>query len=178
MTTDTMPDTTATPTDTSVIVGEPSTAVTLKSGTQVDIQEVRLLQMCALIQILTDGAEDRLMSLEYDPERETDDEFLRKLLVTLALAVPKAGPQAAAFIRSVAEPHGLRTGYLTKSDKLHNDTLRNQLRTELENPRLQDTLRIMREVIRRETPNLRELGKELASMLPSAAAPTGATPNR
>jgi hypothetical protein len=132
----------------------------LLSGTKFDLTPLKLRQFLRLLKIVTRGAADVLdqASLDFDdPEG-----FLQTFLGMVLFSIPEAENETVDFIQSMVIPADL-TGDPKK------DIIKvNELKEELFNPELEDTITIVQAIIERESEDLRALGKRLGSMLKMA----------
>lgn len=161
--------------DVGVVLPVPDTA-TLRSGTEVQLQELAFEQFFKLLRIVTKPTGSNLAALpKLDPDGDPD-EFLSQLLLLMFMSIPEAIPETRDFLLSMVEPVGLRTGrHLNNQAREHNKALREALAEELANPNLDDLLTLVEAVVRREVPNLVALGKRLGRML-NLAKRSGLTP--
>lgn len=146
----------------------------LESGTEFDLEPLKLRQFLRLLRIVTRGAADVLDSAELD--FNDPQAFMQTFLGMVLFSIPEAEEETVDFIKSVVRPANL-TGE-AKADLL----LVRSLADELDNPELEDTITIVQALIERESEDLRALGKRLAGMLRTAeklgaTKPAAPTPN-
>jgi hypothetical protein len=138
----------------------------LASGTEFDLEPLKLRQFLRLLRIVTRGAADVLDTANLDFENPQD--FLQTFLGMVLFSIPEAEEETVAFIQSMVRPKHM-TGNPEK------DLIKvRELVRELDNPELEDTLTIVQSIIERESEDLRALGKRLGSML-RVAEKMGAT---
>lgn len=138
----------------------------LESGTEFDLEPLKLRQFLRLLRIVTRGAADVLDQAELD--FNDPQGFLQTFLGMVLFSIPEAEQESIDFIQSMVKPKNL-------SGDASKDLIRIQeLKTELDNPALEDTLTIIQGVIERESEDLRALGKRLGAMF-SMAQKMGAT---
>lgn len=155
------PITPAPPRDETERLDPPVTAViALESGTEIEIEALRLRQFLRLLRIVTRGASDILDSANLD--FENPQEFLQTFLAMVLFSIPEAEEETVVFLQSMVRPKNL-TGNPSK-DLI---TTR-ELSLELENPSLDDTMTIITSIVQKESEDLRSLGKRIAGMLKSA----------
>jgi hypothetical protein len=138
----------------------------LESGTEIDLEPLKLRQFLRLLRIVTRGAADSLENITFD--FEDSQAFMQTFLGLVIFSIPEAENEAVDFIQSMVKPKGL-TGDpkkdIPKFEALHN---------ELDNPELEDVITIIELIFKRESEDLRALGKRLGSMM-KVAEKMGAT---
>lgn len=128
----------------------------LLSGTEFDLEPLKLRQFLRLLKIVSRGAADVLDSTTLDFEDPAA--FVQTFLGLVLFSIPESEQETVEFLQSMVKPAGL-TG---NSDK---DLIKFQeLGDELDNPELEDTLTIIQAIIEREAEDIRSLGKRLGSM--------------
>lgn len=138
----------------------------LESGTEFDLEPLKLRQFLRLLRIITRGAADVLDQARLD--FDNPQEFVQTFLGMVLFSIPEAEEETIDFIKSMVRPKEL-TG---NADK---DLIRiRELSAELDNPELEDTITIVQCIIEREAEDLRALGKRLGAML-KVAEKMGAT---
>lgn len=140
----------------------------LSSGTEFDLEALKLRQFLRLLRIVTRGAADVLDSANID--FEDPQSFVQTFLGMVLFSVPEAEEETVDFLKSMVKPKGL-TGNPDKDL-----VLVRQLSSELDNPELEDTITIIQCVVQREAEDLRALGKRLGTMFQTAQK-MGATKN-
>ena len=140
----------------------------LTSGTEFDLEPLKLRQFLRLLRIVTRGAADVLDSAQID--FEDPQSFVQTFLGMVLFSVPEAEEETVDFLKSMVKPKGM-TGNPDKDL-----VLVRQLSSELDNPELEDTITIIQCVIQREAEDLRALGKRLGTMFQTAQK-MGATKN-
>lgn len=132
----------------------------LKSGTEFDVQPLKLRQFLALLRIVTRGASG-ILSMGGLSSQDGED-FVRQLLALVLFAVPEAEDETINFIQTMTVPAHL-TG-----DPIKDQDLINALNEELDNPELEDMVSIIEAIVDREGDDLRALGNRLRSMFKTA----------
>lgn len=138
----------------------------LESGTEFDLEALKLRQFLRLLRIVTRGAADVLDQAELD--FNDPQSFVQTFLGMVLFSIPEAEEETVDFIKSMVRPKNL-TGN-AKDDLPRIQALSN----ELDNPELEDTVTIVQAVIEREAEDLRALGKRLGTMF-TVAQKMGAT---
>lgn len=152
-------------TDIETIVSEPIEGLTLVSGTPIKVNRLRTREMMALLRILTRGAADVLGNLVID-ENTTQADFAGTFVAGIVLAIPEAEEETINFLNVMVTHADLKEGVrLTKQEIAANIRLEEQLREELRNPELEDTVTIISEVIKTEAPHMIALGKQLGVLI-------------
>ncbi len=137
----------------------------LADGTHVEVEDLRLRQFLRMLRILTKSSLPLIMSSDLFAQNDLDsDEFARKLLGLILLALPDAEDETVVFLQSLVRPAGMIPTPLNKSDAERNEWLTGQLRAKLANPELEDTVTIFEVVIRREAKDIQALGKRLRAL--------------
>lgn len=138
----------------------------LASGTEFDLEPLKLRQFLRLLRIVTRGAADVLDQAELD--FNDPQGFVQTFLGMVLFSIPEAEEESIDFIKSMVRPKNL-TGDPQK------DLAKVQaLVNELDNPELEDTITIIQAVIEHESEDLRSLGKRLGTMF-KVAQKMGAT---
>lgn len=141
-----------------------STAITLESGTQVEVLPLKSRQLLKMLKIVTHGAGDSLLALRMDAN-DSDGAFATKMMMTLAFSIPEAEDETIDFVNSMVKPVGLvERRPLSDEDKERNVALWGTVLHDLENPELLDLMAIIETVVKNETPNLKALGKKFNQM--------------
>lgn len=132
----------------------------LESGTEFDLEPLKLRQFLRLLRIVTRGAADVLdqTSLDLDDPQA----FLQTFLGMVLFSVPEAEEETIDFIKSMVKPKDLTGNPEKDLEKVRS------LAQELDNPELEDVLTIMQSIVEREAEDLRNLGKRVAAMFRSA----------
>lgn len=156
-------------TDADAILAEPTT-ITLLSGTEINVQRLKTIQMLRLLRIFTAGVGD-LSSIPFDTE---DENFAQSMLSLLVLAIPEAETETIDFIHSLIEPVDLIKKPKSKADRERNTELLTDFYLEVQNPELEDLISILEVVIKNEAPHLVALGKRIAALLQAQTKSTTA----
>jgi hypothetical protein len=160
--------------DVEVIVDEGQKLV-LESGTEVVLVPLKSRQFFKMLRIITHGAGGMLLNFKFSSS-DSPEEFGAKLVALLAFAIPDAEDEVFEFLLSMVEPANLKSGKsLTKTQIADNIKIKAELREELENPELGDTLTLIEAIVKREAEDLQALGKRLMTMF-DLAKKTGQIP--
>lgn len=148
-------------TETDRLDPEPKTIeLKLESGTEFDLEPLKLRQFLRLLRIVTRGAADVLDQANLD--LDDPQSFMQTFLGMVLFSVPEAEEETIDFIQSMVKPKDL-TGNAEKDlEKVR------VLRVELDNPELEDVLTIMQAIVEREAEDIRKLGKRAAAMFKTA----------
>ncbi len=142
------------------------TEMKLASGTEFDLEPLKLRQFLRLLRIVTRGAADVLDTANID--FEDPQSFVQTFLGMVLFSIPEAEEETIDFIKSMVKPKNL-TGDPNK------DLIKVQeLAQELDNPDLEDTVTIVQVIVENEAEDLRALGKRLSTMF-KVAQKLGAT---
>lgn len=138
----------------------------LVSGTEFELESLKLRQFLRLLRIITRGASDVLDTTTLD--MENPQEFIQTFLGMILFSIPEAEEETVDFLKSMVRPKEM-TGNPEK------DLIKvRELGRELDNPELEDTITIIQVIVEREGEDLRALGKRLGTML-KVAEKLGAT---
>lgn len=145
----------------------------LESGTEFDLEPLKLRQFLRLLRIVTRGAADVLDSTELN--FNNPQEFVQTFLGMVLFSIPEAEEETIDFIKSMVKPKDMTGDPKADLPKIQ------ALVAELDNPELEDTLTIVQAVIERESEDLRALGKRLGAMFKvaekmGATSPSSPTP--
>lgn len=140
----------------------------LISGTEFDLEPLKLRQFLRLLKIVSRGAADVLDTTSLD--FENPQAFVQTFLGLVLFSIPEAEEETVDFLKSMVKPQGL-TGDKSKDLIKYQD-----LADELDNPELEDTITIIQSIIERESEDIRALGKRLGQMF-KVAEKMGATPS-
>lgn len=132
----------------------------LLSGTEFDLEPLKLRQFLRLLRIVTRGAADVLDTASLD--LDNPDAFVQTFLGMVLFSIPEAEEETVDFIKSMVRPKGLVGDPKKDLPKVQ------ALIDELDNPELEDTVTIIQAVIENEAEDLRALGKRLAGMFRTA----------
>ena len=139
---------------------EPSATgpVTLSSGTQVEVVPLKLRETMKLLKIVTRGAGAVLEQLMGELDLNDPVAFAQTLGALVILSIPEAENEVIDFVRSMVIP----VGFSDLSAKERAESFR-ALAEELDNPELEDVISIVERVIRRESEDIRNLGKRIST---------------
>lgn len=145
------------------LVPDPKKPFTLSDGTRVVAKPLKLRELLAALKIVTRGATMAMGGIRFDLN---DEAFIQSMLGLFLFAIPEAEEEVVEFLQVMLEPAG---PFATKEEK---QNAQDRLEEVLDNPDLEDVLSVVEAVIRRESKDLRSLGKRLENML-SIAQKTG-----
>lgn len=153
--------------------------VTLKSGIEVRVLDLRTRQLFKLLRIITHGAGQALMQSGLDFGDDAGV-FMQKLVTLVVFSIPDAEQEAIEFLQSMLEPVGLcdkPPRDLTDKERQHNLDLWTELNQETWNPDPEDTLDLIENFVRREAKDIQALGKRVRRFL-DLASKTGQLKDR
>jgi hypothetical protein len=137
--------------------------ITLSTGYTVVIQRLKTRQFFRLLKVLTRGLGPVMIQAQLDFGGDPE-EFSRKLMSMLVLAIPEAEQPFIEFLQSMALPPGIHeaTGgqRLSREELQENQDMLSELVEELNNPELEDLIDIAEAIIRQEAPEIQALGKK------------------
>lgn len=137
---------------------QPEGPITLSTGTIIDVAPLRLRETMKLLRIITHGAGGAIGGL-FDLNTEDGDAFAQQLVMVLLMSLPDAENESVDFLQTMCIPHPL------SGTEVERQTQLDLLKAELDNPGLEDVVSIVEAVIRRESEDIRALGKRLAAAL-------------
>jgi hypothetical protein len=132
--------------------------VLLQSGKQVEIVPLKLRETMKLLKIVTRGAGPVLEQLMGGMDLNDAGAFAQTLGALIVMSIPEAENEAVEFIQSMVRPAGFDS--LPQDQKI---AQLNALMVELINPELEDVISIIERVVRRESEDIRNLGKRLSA---------------
>ena len=132
--------------------------IVLESGTEVEVVPLRLRETMKLLKIVTRGAGSVLEQLMGELDMEDPAAFAQTLGALVIMSIPEAENEAVAFIQAMVVP--ANKDALTAQERVE---LTQKINNELENPDLNDTISIIERVIRRESEDIRNLGKRISA---------------
>lgn len=138
------------------IVPDPKAPITLADGTRVIAKPLRLRELLAALKIVTRGAAMSMGGIQFDLN---DEAFVQSMLGLFLFAVPEADEEVVDFLQKMVEPCG---PFVSDEER---ETARTHVAEILENPDLEDVFLIVETVVRRESKDLRGLGKRLENMM-------------
>lgn len=139
------------------------TEVKLSDGYTVIIQRLKTRQFFRMLKVLTRGLGPAMIQAQLDFNADADD-FARRLLGMLLMAIPEAEQPFIEFLTSMTLPAGLheRDGVpLTKDQLQENQELYSEHLEELNNPELEDLIDLAEVIVRQEAPEIQALGKKV-----------------
>lgn len=146
----------STPTEDEALVPDlnPSDPFKLSDGSEVRVRELKLKEFLVMMRIITRGAAMAFNGgYNIDPNSPT---FVQDLAYTFIFAVAEAEHEAIEFIQVMVDPVDT------------SEQARANLAVLLSNPDLEDVLEIITRVIGKAAPNIKALGKRLASLMKMA----------
>lgn len=154
-------------------VPENSREITLVSGTELVLQDLRARQFFKLLRIITHGAAPLLPSLNLSGDT-TPEEWTQQFLAIIMMAIPESEQETIEFIASMIKPAGLvelgpLKRKLSEEEKKINDNLWDAVERDLSNPELEDLVTIIEAIVKNEAEDLKALGKRLQGMFKLAA---------
>lgn len=161
------------PENTELSVLDPSgEIVTLQSGLEVKVVDLKTRQFFRLLKIITKGAGPLLQSgalsdLQGLNSESSAAEYMGKLLGMILMALPYAEDEAVDFVVSMTEPVGLVEGRsLSDAQKKKNEDKWTEYAEALGyNPELEDMVTLIEAVVKREASDIQALGKRIVSMV-------------
>lgn len=136
---------------------DPTGPVTLVSGAKVEIVPLKLRETMKLLKIVTRGAGGVLEQTMGDLDLDDPAAFAQTFGALIVFSIPEAENEAVEFIQSMVLPYDFSN--LPQQDKI--DQL-NALAVDLSNPELEDVISIIERVVRRESEDIRNLGKRIS----------------
>lgn len=146
--------------------------VTLSSGLEVEVVPLKLRETMKLLKIVTRGAGAVLEQLMGDLDLNDPVAFAQTLGALILLSIPEAENEVVDFVRSMVIP----VGYKDMDSKEKVEVYRSLLE-ELDNPELDDVISIVERVIRRESEDIRNLGKRISTAF-KLASKVGELPSK
>jgi hypothetical protein len=140
---------------------QPQGPITLSTGTEVEIVPLRLRETMKLLRIITHGAGGYVGTLLDGLSLDDADAFAQSLATVLIMSLPDAENEAIDFLQSMCRPAHLDQ----VSDKKERAARLDTLKAELDNPELEDVVTVVETVVRRESEDIRALGKRLSQAL-------------
>jgi len=144
--------------------------LTLSTGTEVQLLDLKAQQFFKLLKILTHGPALQALG-NSNVLSGTADEIVGKLMGFLIVSIPDAFDETVQFLHSMVQPVGL-VPEVDKASQQHNLNLKASVAAELANPELEDVVDLVHAIIKRESADLAALGKKVASLF-SLAKKTG-----
>jgi hypothetical protein len=140
---------------------QPVGPVVLRSGTQIDITPMNIRETMKLLRIITHGAGGYLGQLMDGLNLEDPGAFATTLATVVVMSFPDAEYETIEFLRSMCEPAGIKD----EPDEAVRKAKIQALHDELDNPNLGDFTAIVVAIIKRESEDIRALGKHLSAAL-------------
>lgn len=137
---------------------DPTGPVLLQNGTLVEVVPLRLRETMKLLKIVTRGGGPILEQLMGDMDLNDPTVFAQTLGALILMSIPEAENEAVEFIQSMVRPVDFDS--LPQQEKI---SQLNALMIDLNNPDLDDVVTIVERVVRRESEDIRNLGKRIAT---------------
>lgn len=136
----------------------PTGPVKLVSGKEVDIVPLKLRETMKLLKIVTRGAGGVLESTLGGLDLDDPTAFAQTFGALILFSIPEAENEAVEFIQSMCVP----AGFESMTDRSQQIEALNSLAIELANPELDDVISIVERIVRRESEDIRNLGKRIS----------------
>lgn len=133
--------------------------VVLLSGTQVEVVPLKLREMMKLLKIVTRGAGAVLEQLMGELDLNDPAAFAQTLGALVIMSIPESENEVVDFIQAIVRP----AGFDQLTDQKERIAALQALSTELYNPEMEDVISIIERVIRRESEDIRNLGKRIGA---------------
>lgn len=133
--------------------------ITLVNGQVVEVVPLKLRETMKLLKIVTRGAGSVLEGLMGDLDMEDPVAFAQTFGALILMSIPEAENEAVDFIQSMVLP----AGFAAIEERDEKISQLNALAVELANPELEDVVSIVERVIRRESEDIRNLGKRIST---------------
>lgn len=144
---------------------QPQGPLVLKSGTEVEISPMNLRETMKLLRIITHGAGGYVGALMDGLNVNDPAGFATTLATVVVMSFPDAEAETVEFLQSMVVPAGLKD---IADAKERQDRI-DQVKAELHNPSLGDFTMLVEAIIKRESEDIRGLGKRLGAVLNLAA---------
>lgn len=131
--------------------------ISLLNGMQVDVVPLKLRETMKLLRIVTRGAGSVLESFMGDLNLDDPLAFAQTFGALIIMSIPEAENEAVDFINSMVLPVGF-----SAMDQDQKIASLQALAEELVNPELDDVISIVERVVRRESEDIRNLGKRIS----------------
>lgn len=132
--------------------------IVLVGGLEVEVVPLKLRETMKLLKIVTRGAGAVLEQLMGELDLNDPAAFAQTLGALVIMSIPEAENEAVDFIQSMVRP--VNFNELEHTQKV---AQLDAVVTELANPELEDVVSIIERVIRRESEDIRNLGKRLTA---------------
>lgn len=135
----------------------PTGPVTLANGQEVEIVPLKLRETMKLLKIVTRGAGGVLEQLMGELDVNDPVAFAQTFGALILLSIPEAENEVVDFVVSMVRP--AEWDALSQEQRI--EGLKN-IAVELANPELDDVISIVERIVRRESEDIRSLGKRLS----------------
>lgn len=136
---------------------DPTGPITLMSGQVVEVVPLKLRETMKLLKIVTRGAGAVLEQLMGDLDLNDPVAFAQTLGALIIMSIPEAEDEVIDFVRCMVVPVNMAS--LPQPEKIEQ---LNILAGDMSNPELEDVISIVERVIRRESEDIRNLGKRIS----------------
>ncbi len=137
---------------------EPVGPLKLECGIEIEIVPLKLRETMKLLKIVTRGAGGALEAMIGQLDMEDPAVFAQTLGALILLSIPEAEDEAVDFIQSMVLP----ANFANLEPQVQIEKL-NELAQELLNPELDDVVTIVERIVRRESEDIRNLGKRITT---------------
>jgi len=138
----------------------PTGPIVLENGQEIVVVPLRLRESMNLLKIVTRGAGGMLGSMMDGLDLEDGAAFAQTPLALVFFAIPEAIDESVHFFRIMVEPANYEE--LSAKERVEQTE---QLNRYMDNPSLIDVFEVTERVIRRESEDLRNLGKRIGTAL-------------
>lgn len=136
----------------------PTGPIVLQNGMEIEVVPLRLRETMKLLKIVTRGAGPVLEQLMGDMDLNDPAAFAQTLGALIIMSIPEAENEAVEFIQSMVRPANFDE--LPQPEKISQI---NALMLDLNNPDLEDVVTVVETVVRRESEDIRNLGKRIGT---------------
>jgi hypothetical protein len=140
---------------------DPTGPLTLTTGKVVEVLPLKTREMMKLLKIVTRGAGAVLEQLMGELDLSDPAAFAQTLGALIIMSIPEAENEVIEFVQSIVRPYGWDD--LAAADRKDAVEQLSVLMAELHNPELDDLISIVERVIRRESEDIRNLGKRIGT---------------
>lgn len=137
----------------------PTGPLTLTTGKVVEVVPLKTREMMKLLKIVTRGAGSVLEQLMGELDLSDPAAFAQTLGALIIMSIPEAENEVIEFVQSIVRP----ANFDQVTDQKARVEQLTILMAELNNPELDDLISIVERVIRRESEDIRNLGKRIGT---------------
>jgi hypothetical protein len=144
-----------------------SPVVTLSTGTEVELLDLKARQFFKLLKIVTHGPASALIGAGSELLSGSQEQIIGKLMGYLVVSIPDTYEEVVDFVGSMIKPAGLREANKVndKVAKAHNDALWQTLSQDMGNPEVEDLIDLIEAIVKNEAADLAALGKKVMSLV-------------